>query len=423
MIARRALVRALGGLALAAAGCARPAGRVEPTTGPIRVTFKHHPLWGDPAPLTALVRAFERETPGVTVVEELLPNASDVLHQVLLTTLAGGAAPLDLFVADVVWTPELARAGWLADLSDVAPPDEVRRDFLPAAAEAAILGGRTRALPFYVDVGVLFRRTDLAPRAPRTYDELEGMARAAGAPASIGGYLWQARQYEGLVVNAFEALWGHGGATFDGPRLALETPAMLDALAWLRHLVAAGVSPPSVTAFGEEDSRRAFQDGRAVFLRNWPYAHALFEAEGSPVRGRVGVSPLPTSSGDPGHGALGGFAFVVAAASPPRTRAAAAKLARFLASPEANVVWACDYGRNPARTSAYDDPRVRARAPFLASLRGAAEGARPRPVTPYYPRLSDVLEGEISAVVTGLRSPAEAMGRARALTDHLMGLA
>ena len=54
------------------------------------------------------------------------------------------------------------------------------------------------------------------------------------------------------------------------------------------------------TAADEEMSRREFGAGRAVFLRNWPYALSLFEAEGSPVRGRVGIAPLP------GGGALGG---------------------------------------------------------------------------------------------------------------------
>jgi multiple sugar transport system substrate-binding protein len=422
MTTRRAALRAIAA-GVGAAACGRVgAPREDAGPGPVRVVWKHQPMWGDPAPLAALLRAFERDNPDVVVTEELLPNASDVLHQYLLTTLAGGAAAIDVFVADVIWVAELARAGWLADLSDAIPPAEVRRDFLPAAAEAALPEGRTRAVPWYVDVGVLYSRVDRVPRPPRTYDELEASARAAGAPGSIGGYVWQARQYEGLVVAAFEAIWGHGGATFDGPRLALEAPATIAALAWLRRLVTSGVSPRVVLASSEEDTRRAFQEGRAVFMRNWPYAWADLEAPGSPVRGRVACTPLPTVTGEPGHGALGGWHLAVAASTPPRRREAATRLVRFLSSHEANVAYALRYGRNPARTSAYADARVTRGAPFLAGLREAAENARPRPVTPYYPMISDVLESELSAVVAGLRSPEEAMGRARALTDHVMGL-
>src|SRR5262249_56151964 len=61
----------------------------------------------------------------------------------------------------------------------------------------------------------------------------------------------------------------------------------------VRGLSVWGVSPSWVTAADEELSRRHFGDGRAIFLRNWPYAMDLFQAAGSPVRGRVGMAPLP----------------------------------------------------------------------------------------------------------------------------------
>ncbi|HSO31567.1 MAG TPA: hypothetical protein VLT33_03595 [Labilithrix sp.] len=42
-------------------------------------------------------------------------------------------------------------------------------------------------------------------------------------------------------------------------------------------------------------------------------------------------------------------------------------------------------------------------------------------MTPYYAMLTDVLQGELSAAVSGVRTPAEALARAQKLADHIMG--
>ncbi|MBF5046600.1 ABC transporter substrate-binding protein [Aggregicoccus sp. 17bor-14] len=417
---------ALAVLLAAATGCRRepPSGGEAGAPGRVRLVFKHQPLWGDPAPFRALLDSFRRAHPEVELVTEALPNASDLAHQYFLTALEGRAQDFDVLVADVVWVPEFARAGWIADLSDAFPPERLRADFLPGPAEAVLVQGRTYAVPWYLDVGVLYYRTDLVPRAPRTYAELERFTREALAhgPPGLQGYLWQGRQYEGLNCNVYEALWGHGGeAVAPDGRVLLDTPEALAALGYLRGLITSGVSPGSVTAAGEEEARRVFQDGRAVFMRNWPYAWAEAQAPGSPIRGRVGLSTLPTEDGRPGAGALGGWQLALNAHSPPERRRAAEQLIAHLTSLEANVQLALHYGRNPPRRAAYDDARLRAQVPFIAQLRTMAEAARPRPVTPYYALLSDVLQGEFSAAVSGLRPPEEALSRAQARVDHLMG--
>src|SRR4029077_18495597 len=81
-----------------------------------------------------------------------------------------------------------------------------------------------------------------------------------------------------------------------------------------------GVSPAWVTAADEELTRRPFGDGRAIFLRGWPYALDLFELPDSRVRGRVGVAPMPRlAHGTVGAASTGGAHLAVSA----RTRHAA----------------------------------------------------------------------------------------------------
>ncbi len=232
--------------------------------------------------------------------------------------------------------------------------------------------------------------------------------------------MWQGLQSESLVCNAYETIWGFGGPPASPDRVELDTPAARDALALMRTLLVSGISPPSVTSMGEEEARRVFQAGAAVFMRNWPYAFAELQGKGSPVRGRVGVTTLPTARGGPGHGALGGFQLALNARSPEWKREAALALIAHLASPEANFMLAAHYGRLPARRSTYDDPRLVAVAPGVAALFPAVLHALPRPVTPYYPLIDDALAAELSAAITGVRSPEESLARAQAAVDHLM---
>jgi multiple sugar transport system substrate-binding protein len=415
---------------LGAAACARPAATQPP--GPVRIVLKRQPLFGDPAPFAAVLERFRRDNPGIALEDEALPGGSDAARQFFLTALEGKADDFDVLGIDVIWTPEFARAGWIADLSVAFPPERLRREFLPAAAEAVVLDGKSWAVPWYLDVGLLYYRTDLVPRAPRTYDELERFARAAQARApALAGLLWQGRQYEGLSCNAFEAIWGHeGGAASrsgdaasqrsgDAATLRMDTPAARAGLEWLRSTIASGLSPRSVASASEEETRRVFQDGRAVFLRNWPYVWAEVQREGSAVRGKVAWTTLPTTSGAPGAGALGGWQLAINAHSPRWRRAAAERLVAHLTSLDSAVALALAYSRNPARRDAYDDPRVRSGAPFIAALLPAALAARPRPVSPIYDLAADALQGELSAAIIGLRSPAEALKRAQQGIDRL----
>jgi len=408
-------VRALFVLLLLCQACSR-----AQAPGPLTVVFRHQPLWADPAAFHAFLERFERENQDVQVRAETLPNGSDIAREMFVAALEGGADDFDVFAIDVIWAPEFARAGWLADLSAAFPPQRLARDFLPAAAQAATLEGHTFAVPWFVDVGLLYYRTDLVPRPPRTYAELRQLAFAAMKQhPGLSGFLWQGRQYEGLNCNFFEAAWGHGAEVERKGRIALDTAAAQAGLRWLRETIAGGLSPRSVLSSAEEETRRSFQDGRAVFLRNWPYVWAQVQSEDSPVRGKVGFAPLPTEGGQPGAGALGGWLLAVNARVPEARRRAAGRLIAYLTSQEAETALAVDYSRLPARRAVYDEARLRERAPFIAALLPLALAARPRPVTPWYALASDDMQGELSAAVAGLRPPEEALSRAQRFVDHL----
>jgi multiple sugar transport system substrate-binding protein len=396
-----------------------------PAPGPVTLVFKHARIFGPVDPIPGLLREFEAMHPGVRVRSETLPAASDEQHQFYVVNLEGRSTGFDVMMLDLIWVPEFARAGWLLDLTERVSRNELA-EFFPSAVHAGSYAGRVWALPWNMNVGFLYYRADLLAKyglqAPATWDELVAhvrRVREGERDVRLDGYLWQGKQYEGLVCNVLEAFWSHGTDLLDGDgHLLPDAAKAADALAFLRGLIESGVSPRWTTAADEEMSRRAFGDGHAVFLRNWPYVLDLLEAADSPVRGRVGIAPLPGRTRDTrGLGATGGAHLGVARAS--RHPEEAVALARFLTAERAQraIIAGTLY---PARTALYHDAELVRRHPALPRIHALMLSGRPRPVTPNYLLLSTTLQPEFSKVLVGLREPGPALADARRRLEYFL---
>jgi multiple sugar transport system substrate-binding protein len=383
----------------------------QPPGPGVTVVFKHAKLFGDPEPLDRLIGRFEAENPGIRVRRETLPSGSDSQHQFYVINLRAKSRAFDVFAVDVIWGQEFARAGWLTDLDDLLPAAR-RGAFFSGPIRAASYRGHLWAVPWFIDAGVLYYRRDLLARygfsPPKTWDELVHAARTIAPREGVYGFLWQGKQYEGLVCNIMEYLWSGGGAVLDGGRVVLDSPANRGALGFVRRLITPeAVTPEFVSTLTEEPSRRIFGDGRALFLRSWPYAWNLFQRPDSPVRGRVGVSALPHF---PGHGSastLGGWLLAINPHS--RHPRAARRFLRFITSPAAQKALALAYGFQPTRKALYEDADLLRAQPFLGELHDIFRHARPRPLTPLYVSVSQILQSQFSAAVAGVRPPAEAL--------------
>jgi len=417
------------GAALVLAALVALAGCTEPPRGaaPARIVFKHAKILGPLDPIPGLLREFERRNPGVTVRSEPLTWTSDEQHQFYVINLDGATPAFDVLLLDLIWVPEFAQAGWLLDLSPWVTRNELAPHF-PAAAAASVWNGRVWGLPWNMNVGVLYYRADLLRKyglaPPRTWEELVEQAqriRAGERDPRLDGVLWQGKQYEGLVVNVLEHFWSSGTALLDEhDRVLPEPERAAAALGFMRGLLESGVSPAWVTAGDEELTRRPFGDGRAVFLRSWPYAMDLFEAAGSPVRGRVGIAPLPGHvAGAAGVGATGGFHLAVNRRT--RHAEAAVALVRFLAGADGQrAITAAGVALYPTRVDLYRDPAAVAAHPHMPRFHALALVARPRPVTPYYLMLSTTVQPEFSAALVGVKTPAQAVSYARRRLEYML---
>ena len=179
------------------------------------------------------------------------------------------------------------------------------------------------------------------------------------------------------------------------------------------------ISPPGVTSLKEDDSRRLFQDGHAVFLLNWPYVWRLAQAGDSPVAGKIGVSAVPHAPGRQGGGTLGGWGFGISRFC--RNPSLAAQFIREAVSLESQRALCLTSGYAPARVEAYRDPQLLASNPLLPEILDAPRGCGDAAGDPRYALASDILQRHVSACLAGLVTAERALANAAKETRLLLG--
>lgn len=307
----------------------------------------------------------------------------------------------DVVTADVVWSAEFAAKGWIVPLKGQYALDT--STLLPATVNAATYNGTLFAAPFASDGGLLYYRKDLVPTPPTTWDQIISDCQGKTTSGTITGpkpacYAGQFAKYEGLTVNAAEAINAAGGVIVksDGKTPDVSTAAAAKGLDFLVNGFKQGYIPKEALGFQETQSLNAFSAGQLVFMRNWPYADAILSSKGSKVIGKFGVAPLP---GPDGHGAssLGGHSVAISTYS--KHQATAFDFLKFM---ESDTVQRNDLNVGtlaPVVTSLYSDPALVAKFPYLPTLLKSIQTAVPRPVTPFYPAVTEAVETNVYAAL------------------------
>ncbi|MFI9649711.1 ABC transporter substrate-binding protein [Streptomyces sp. NPDC052040] len=362
--------------------------------------------------LGPLLDGWNRTHPGekVTLVE--LPDSADETHAQMTTDLRGGdRSRFDVLNIDVAWTSEFAAAGWIRPL----PRDRFPlKSFLPPVVGTATWNGRLYAVPYVTNAGLLLYRKDLLAKEgvapPRTWAELERDARTIAPKYGLDGYAGQFLPYEGLTVNAAEAVYSAGGTILgdEGERVTVNSAAAREGIGFLARGVREGWIPRAALTYKEEESKQAFQDGRLLFLRNWPYAYVAASAPGSKVAGKVGAVPLPGPHG-PGTSVLGGSNLAVN--SHARHPDSAARLIAYLTGEQVQRQVLTRGALPPVRAALYDDPDLVRRFPYLPTLRASVLSAAPRPKSPRYDQVSLVVQAVVHDALTGQETPGSAVRR------------
>ena len=346
------------------------------------------------------------EHPNEKVTFKEQSDQADAQHDDLVQHFQAKDPNYDVVDVDVVWTAEFAAKGWLQPLTGQFALDTSK--LLPATVKTGTYNNTLFAAPQSSDGGMLYYRKDLVPTPPKTWDEMMSDCSIA-KQKNMDCYAGQYAKYEGLTVNAAEAINTAGGVIVksDGRTPDVDTPAAAKGLSMLADAFKNGNIPQQAITYQEEQGRQSFEAGKLLFLRNWPYVYSLATTDGSSVvKDKFGIAPLPGLSG-PGASSLGGHNAAISAYS--AHKATAFDFIKYLESEDRQTFNATQGSLAPVIASLYDDPTLVQKLPYLPVLKTSILNAVPRPVTPFYPAVTKAVEDNAYAAIKGDKSVDQAL--------------
>ena len=348
------------------------------------------------------------------------PKDSSEKLALLRQQFGAGASDIDVVMVDVVWPGMLK--GHLLDLTAAANGQE--KDSFPAIVANNTIDGKLLAMPWFTDAGLLYYRKDLLEKykeaVPTTWEELAATAkkvqdgeRAAGVK-EMQGFVFQAKASETLTCDALEWVASYNGGTIvdNTGKVTINNPQAAKALDMAASWVGT-IAPQGVLNYAEEEARGVFQNGNAVFMRNWPYAWSGAQAADSKIKDKVGVSPLPKGGADGKSAAtIGGWQLAVSKYS--KHPKEATDLVMYLTSKEVQKSRAIDGAYNPTIPALYADADILKKNPFFGDLLKVFEASVARPSTPTgmkYNEVSNAFWNASSSVLSGKAKGAEAVAK------------
>lgn len=296
------------------AGCSvTPAPEEE--SGPVELTF-----WSWLRNTDKVVEAFNESHENIQVKFEQIPGGADAITKVVNAARAGDAP--DIFTVDYSVVSELATQGILQDISDLADED-IASSFPEGIASLVQFGGGTWSVPLDAGALQLFYRADrfeeLGIDVPTTWDEYKtaaaaviaadpnsriGSSQALDTPALLSALAWQSgAQWASIDGEA----WG----------LDLADEATVKAIDFQQELVDEGLvwtDPGNV--LGQKAAA-----GTYLSLISGTWQAAGLATSFPDQAGLWRVAPVPTWDGKPASAMYGGSSYGITADSTHREAA------------------------------------------------------------------------------------------------------
>ncbi|NUN23412.1 MAG: HAD-IC family P-type ATPase [Candidatus Jettenia caeni] len=350
-----------------------------------------------------LLNDFEDKNPSIKVKLNILPAPTDQQHHYYLTTLGARSTDIDVLRVDTIWIAEFASAGWLEPLETYINPG-YKASFIPIIDKTNRYRDRLYAIPWNADIGLFYYRRDLLKKyqvsPPKTWEELIEIGTKISPTEPVYGYLWQGKQYEGLVCNFIEFIGSNNGEIINEEgKIVVNSPQNKIALDLMHDLIwKYRISPPNTPGeLMEESSRHLFQQEKGLFLRNWTYVWDLSQRDQS-TKGKIGVTRLPRFPDGKSTSVYAGWHLAINTNSMKKEQAW--QLINFLTSRRIQKELALHLAWAPTRNALYKNPRLLRKLPFLPIVEESFHTIQIRPNLPYYQRISDVIQNEVNKVLS-----------------------
>ncbi|AFV90937.1 MAG: ABC transporter substrate-binding protein [Acidipropionibacterium acidipropionici] len=363
--------------------------------------------------LQEILDGWNKSHPDEKVTLKELPESADDQRSAMIQNFQVKSDAYSVVGMDPIWVAEFASQQWVQAL----PSGTDTSKLLKSSVDAATYFKKLYGVPFTTNGELLFYRKDLLDAAgvavPKTWDEMwAAWEKVKGTPAAKGmtAYAGQLSKYEGLTVNFTSAVLSAGGAVYDEENKP--TVNTDEAKAGLQTLVdgfkKGYIGKPNLT-YKEEESRQAFQDGKVMFLVNWPYVYPKAAATdgSSKVAGKFGIAPVPGIGSGTGTTVLGGL--ILGVSSFAKNKATALAFAQYMATESVQKEWTIASSQAPVATSLYSDADVIKAYPYTETLKKALDNAGTRPMAHNYGDVTLAIQNAVYPALSGGKSVDETL--------------
>jgi multiple sugar transport system substrate-binding protein len=358
---------------------------------------------------------FAKEHPDWKLELEIVPSAQTTQEQArLLEEARVGRAP-DCANVDSFVVAQFIEQGALKPIDQYFTEEEINGLF-PFVRDVVVGDdGKMYAYWWATDVRVLYRRTDLVPEAPRTWDELIQAAKAAEQKDSkVDGYLFNGGRWEGTVFDNLAHFWSQGGELVDEQGRPIfhegqNRTYMLNMMNFLKETVDRGASPQRVATIKDyTDFQTAAQAQQVAMFQGGDFQYPPLKESLPPEEfEKWEVSLLPTmNANDPQKTGTGGWTMGAFSDDPEKVEMCM-EFTKDVYIGEGNQVT----GQLPTSPKLFDT-LDRFQAPIYDTFNEALKYGEARPGVPVYPKISEELQVAIGTVLTGEATPEEALDRA-----------
>lgn len=348
-------------------------------------------------------------------------------HAKVMAAIAAGNPP-DVTMIEIASIPAFASSGALQDLTPYVRGENGvdLNDFIPGLLGNSYWQGKFYALPFNRSTPLLYlnrdmlRKAGLNPEGPKTWDELRQFAKKLtkkDGKEQIWGFetpidIWF---YEALVFQ-------NGGEILseDGKAVRFHTEEGIEPIRFWKAMIDEGIMklPPGEKYNAWEVTETDFVNGKAamIFASTAALGGLLEKAPFD-----VGTAFLPAKEryGVP----TGGANLVMLAKSSEKEKEAAWKFMKWMTDTQQTIAWSKQTGYMPVRVSAVESEEMkrfyRERPQFKVAV-DQLQHAKPRPMSPGYKELQEVIMAELQRAVVGQATAEEAVRAAAEKAEKLL---
>jgi multiple sugar transport system substrate-binding protein len=329
-------------------------------------------------------------------------------HARLLEQARAGRAP-DCVTVDSFQLALFVENGVLQPLDEFFTEEEVA-DLFPFIREG-ITGadGKIYAWWWGTDLRVLYYNTDIVKTVPQTWDELQATALEA-SKTGVDGVLFNGGRWEGTTFDWLANFWAQGGELVDAEGKPIfgegeNRDKMLKALTYFKGLVDSGAAPQRVaTILNYTDFNAAVQAGTVAMFFGGHWQHfQLAEAITPEALAKWQIAELPGPTPDQRSTGTGGWTVAAFTEDPAKVEACATLMREIYMGP-ANEAG----GDLPTRQSLFETlPRFQ--DPYYTQLAEYLVHGHARPGVAIYPEISNQIQIMMGEVLSGSKSPEEAL--------------